>query len=68
MTVRSKTHEAKWQEGLFNLIVPRTATFEEKTASEIDALSYKVPYVDADDFWAYKLEFNSAAEGYYHSI
>jgi hypothetical protein len=71
MTVRSKTREAKWQEGWFNLIVPLVIGEENPlpwngptAISELNSwFPPKVPFVDADDFWAYKLDFNSADKG-----
>jgi hypothetical protein len=56
MRVTSREHEAKWQQGWSDLIVP-ASTFTKQAISVINSLPYKVPFVDPEDFWAYKLEF-----------
>jgi hypothetical protein len=61
MTIRSRTNEAMWQEGWFSLIVP---DIEFTLMSDLlEPLGYEAPFVDPDDFWAYKLELNTAEQG-----
>lgn len=63
VTVRSRVHEAKWQQGWADFIVP-LVPYGMVPVSVLKSLPYKVPFVDPEHFWAYRLELNRAEEGH----
>jgi hypothetical protein len=64
MTIRSRDHATKWQEGWFTVIVAYN-TFRKEPASYLDTQPYKIPFIDPEDFYAYKLELNKPEEGHH---